>query len=280
MPRKGRNNKEILVVYDRLGSIEEWWELVRVLNRFGAVTKTDLPGFGGMESFYKIKERPTVDRLADYMAAFVKLRFKRKQLIIVGIGFGFVIVTRMLQRYPDVAKKVSLVVSINGYAHKDDFRLNSSQRLFYRVGGWLGSRRIPAPSIQLMGLRSSLLRWYYLYWPTNVALLNEMDEATKQLFLSVKVSSWQRTNLRTHLSTLSESMKLDNCKKPIDIPLWHIPITADNRLDQQLVEQHLKVVYRDYHQNTVDLSKTSMILLDNKAATQLLPTKLRRALAK
>src|ERR1035438_5886380 len=75
MPANQHNSKDILLVYDRLGSLEEWWELVRVLNRFGAVTKTDLPGFGGMESFYKIHERPTVDRLADYLAAFIKLRY-------------------------------------------------------------------------------------------------------------------------------------------------------------------------------------------------------------
>src|SRR5665213_5982 len=97
VPSNNHKGREFLIVHDRLNSLEDWWELVRVLNRFGAVTKTDLPGFGGMQSFYHIKEKPSINRLADYLAAFVKLRYRRKQLTIVGVGFGFVIVTRMLQ---------------------------------------------------------------------------------------------------------------------------------------------------------------------------------------
>jgi pimeloyl-ACP methyl ester carboxylesterase len=279
MPPDSQHYKNILLVYDRLGSIEEWWELVRVLNRFGAVTKADLPGFGGMESFYKIHERPTIDRLADYMAAFIKLRYKRKQITIVGIGFGFVVVTRMLQRYPDVAKKVDLVIDINGYAHKEDFKLNPVARFMYKLGGWLGSQRLPAPSLQLMGLRSFFLKWYYLNWPAYQNILDDMDDEARALYLSLKISSWQHTNLRTHLATLSEIMSLDNCKKPIPIPLWHVPISSENKLDQNLVEQHLRVTYKDFHQVNVKLSEKNTALLDTKSATRLLPAKLRRILA-
>ena len=75
--------------------LERWWGLVQNFNEYGAVTMPDLPGFGGMDSFYTIGRRPTIDAFADYLAAFIKLRYKRKRITIVGISFGFLVATRM-----------------------------------------------------------------------------------------------------------------------------------------------------------------------------------------
>src|SRR3954470_17459407 len=105
-------NREILFVYGLHSSLERWWGLTQVLSRYGNVTMPDLPGFGGMDSFYKIGKKPTLDNMADYLAAFIKLRYKNKKLIIAGMSFGFVIATRLLQRYPELTKKVALLVSI------------------------------------------------------------------------------------------------------------------------------------------------------------------------
>src|SRR3712207_1180020 len=63
--------REILFVYGHHSSLERWWGLIQALNRYGAVTMPDLPGFGGMDSFYKIGKKPTIDNLADYVAAFI-----------------------------------------------------------------------------------------------------------------------------------------------------------------------------------------------------------------
>ena len=88
----------------------------------------DLPGFGGMDSFNSIGRTPTIDEYADYLAAFVKMRYRRKKVTIIGISFGFVVATRMLQRYPELASKVDIVVSIVGFMHKTDFLFKSKQR--------------------------------------------------------------------------------------------------------------------------------------------------------
>jgi pimeloyl-ACP methyl ester carboxylesterase len=103
-------------VYGHHSSLERWWGVVQDLNQYGGVTMPDLPGFGGMQSLYKIGEKPDVDTLADYLAAFVKLRYKRRRVTIAGLSFGFVVATRMLQRYPDLVKKVDLLISVAGFA--------------------------------------------------------------------------------------------------------------------------------------------------------------------
>src|SRR3954467_13947355 len=103
-PSNTNKKREILLVYGHHAALERWWSLVENLVQYGNVTMPDLPGFGGMESFSKINTKPTIDNFADYLAAFVKLRYQRKRVTIYAISYGFVVVTRMLQRYPEIAK--------------------------------------------------------------------------------------------------------------------------------------------------------------------------------
>src|SRR5579884_3670087 len=131
IPGEKSSNREILLIYGHHGMLERWWSLVENLNEYGSVTMPDLPGFGGMDSFYKINRRPDIDAFADYLAAFIKLRFKRKRVAIVAISFGFVVVTRMLQRYPELTGKVDMLVSLVGFMHKDDFVYPPSHRRIY-----------------------------------------------------------------------------------------------------------------------------------------------------
>jgi pimeloyl-ACP methyl ester carboxylesterase len=104
-------------VYGHHSSLERWWGVAKFLNRYAAVTMPDLPGFGGMDSFYKIGKTGSINNLADYLASFIKLRYKRKKVIVVGMSLGFVIATRMLQRCPELIKRVDMLVSFAGFAH-------------------------------------------------------------------------------------------------------------------------------------------------------------------
>jgi len=83
-----------------------------------------------MDSFYKIGRAPTLDAFADYLAAFIKMRYRNRRVTIVGISFGFLVVTRMLQRYPELCKRIDLVVSIVGFMHRDDFTFPPRRRRY------------------------------------------------------------------------------------------------------------------------------------------------------
>ncbi len=142
LPAPPSKKRDILFVYGQHSTLERWWGLIQELNRYGSVTVPDLPGYGGMDSLYKIGKSPTFDELADYLAAFVKLRYKRGRITIVGLSIGFAVVTRMLQRYPDLAKRVDLLVSVVGLAHHDDFVLSKSRQNFMSgVRGFLSVGR-------------------------------------------------------------------------------------------------------------------------------------------
>src|SRR5579864_1785028 len=102
---KKYRRREILLIYGHHAMLERWWSLVQNLEKYGNITMPDMPGFGGMESFAKIGTKPTIDAHADYLAAFIKLRYRQKRLTIYAVSYGFIVVTRMLQRYPELAQK-------------------------------------------------------------------------------------------------------------------------------------------------------------------------------
>ena len=132
-PATAAKKREMLLIYGHHALLERWWGLVENLQEYGNVTMPDLPGFGGMDSFFAIGKAPTIDNYADYLAAFVKMRYRRKRVTVIGISFGFVVITRMLQRYPELTKKVDLVVSMVGFMHRDDFLFPPRRRVDYHI---------------------------------------------------------------------------------------------------------------------------------------------------
>jgi pimeloyl-ACP methyl ester carboxylesterase len=102
MPPPKDKSREILFIYGHHTSLERVFGVAELLNKYGSITIPDLPGFGGMQPFYKIGEKPTLDNMADYLASFVKLRYRNKRFTIAGHSLGFMIVTRMLKKYPEI----------------------------------------------------------------------------------------------------------------------------------------------------------------------------------
>ena len=106
--QNAKYKREMLLIYGHHSSIERMKGFVDILSHYGNITVPDLPGFGGMEPFYKIGEKPTIENYADYLAAFVKLRFKRKKFVLIGMSFSVPIYVRMLQKYPELVKNVDI----------------------------------------------------------------------------------------------------------------------------------------------------------------------------
>lgn len=281
---KGANiNREILVVYGHHALLERWWGLVQNFNAYGNVTMPDLPGFGGMDSFYKIGQKPTIDNLADYLASFIKLRYKRRRIAVVGISFGFVVVTRMLQRYPELVKKVDLVVSAIGFAHSDDFTFSRKRMFAYRAF----TKFIAIPPLPLIFDKLFLNRWTlrYAYTRTHNAR-HKFEEAAAQspaifeAVLETEIKLWRANDLRTHIFTTNEFLHLDNCQKRVNIPVWHIHTKKDYYFDNNVVEQHLSVIFSEYHHAELNLNTHApSVNATKKEAAKFVPPRLRRALA-
>jgi pimeloyl-ACP methyl ester carboxylesterase len=280
MPAPTGKNRETLVIYGHHSMLERWWGLAQNLNEFGAVTMPDMPGFGGMDSFYKIGRRPNIDAYADYLAAFVKLRFRRKRVTIVGISFGFLVVTRMLQRYPELAKKVDVLVAMVGFMHRDDFLFTPRQRNLYRRISRVFATRPVAVFIRYVGLNRPVINTFTKHMPNSKRRFIEVTAEEFDKTVDFDVQIWQANDVRTHWLTTSEFLNIDNCSKRINLPVYHVISSEEHYFDNEVVKQHMLVVFQKYHKHMAkSKAHTPSILGDKKAMRTMVPPGLRRVLS-
>lgn len=281
MPAPPGKKREILLLYGHHSSLERWWGIAQVLNRYGSVTMPDLPGFGGMDSMYTIGQKPSVDALADYLAAFVRLRYRRKRVTIVGMSFGFVIATRMLQRFPELRKKVDLMVSVVGFAHKDDFTFKPVRYWTYWSVATLFRSRLMAGVFRGVCLRPFVLRIVYNH--TGHAKFIGLSPEVAKRMTEVEIWLWHHNDVRTWMYTTLQMLKLDNCKVKVDMPVWHVGTKEDHFFDNNVIEQHMRIIFSDYFGMSLNLpshSHAPTIIADVKDAAPFIPQRLRRRLAR
>lgn len=280
MPNK-KTNREILFIYGHHSTIERWWGLIQVLGDYGTVTVPDLPGFGGMDSFYKIGQKPNLDTMADYLAAFIKMQYKRRRVSIAGLSFGFIVVTRMLQRYPDLVKKVDLLVSVVGFAHKDDFVFTKRRHLGYVLGARALSHRLPSIFFRNVLLHPSLLRAVYAKTHNAKHKFKNVDKKEFKRMMDFEIHLWHRNDARTHMATTVEMLTVNNLKKRVDMPVWHVAVAGEKYFDNSLVEQHYRIIFSDFNLATSKLDNHAPSILATKTqASPLVPKEIRRALSK
>lgn len=278
-PTTGRE-REILVVYDRYSTLERWWGLAQELQRYGTVTMPDLPGFGGMQSFYKMGEKPSLDRLADYLATFIKFRFRHKQLTVIGLGFGFVVVTRMLQRYPQLRKKVVLLISIEGYAHGSALTMARGQRRRRMMVARLFSWRLPALFYRHVMTNPSLLRVAYAANPRALRAPRGADPEIRRQLTNFRIHVLRQCEPRTAMITERERLKLNNCTVQLSRSVWHVSPKVLPYMDVDANLQQLQVAFDELQYLPSKASiKQQIIVPDKQFARPLLPAALRRELA-
>lgn len=281
MPSRSKKRREILLVYGHHASIERMIGFVDELAKYGNVTLPDLPGFGGMESFYKINEKPTLDNLADYLSAFIKLRYKRRRFTILGMSLGFLIVTRMLQKYPDLAKRVDILVSVVGFAHHEDFILPRRVRWPLRTVATVFSNKYPALFMKTFILRAPIIWACYAVVAKKHSKLKDADKKEQQKRINFEIQLWQINDIRTYMDTTITALKADTCNIQVSLPVYHVAVDVDRYFDNHRVEQHLGVIYEKVNViNTDQKTHAPTVVATAKEASAFLPPALKRILSK
>jgi len=280
-PSVSKKKREMLLLYGHHAMLERWWPLVQNLRHYGNVTMPDLPGFGGMEGFDKIGSDINLDNYADYLAAFVKLRYKNKRLTLLGISYGFVIATRMLQRYPDMAKKVDLIVSFAGFMHKEDFLWRTQTRFIYGRVTRLFATRPLAFIIRYGFLNRPVIKGLTRALPRSKHRHLGISPETFEINMDFEVMIWHANDVRTHWLTTSQFFKLDNTKTHIALPVEHIVSKGEHYFNNTVVEQHMRGVFAHYRKfQSASLAHVPHITASTEEVGVMLPAGLKRILAK
>lgn len=282
LPPPPRKKREILFVYGHHTSLERIFGVAEYLNQFGAVTVPDLPGFGGMEPFYKIGEKPTLDNMADYLASFIKARYRNKRFTLAGYSLGFMIITRMLQKYPEIAKKVDLLASVAGFANKDDFIFKRHNFLFFYCGSWFFSHRFPAAFVQHVALRKPFIKLAYKLIEDSHSKFQDADAEERAKRIAFEVFLWQCNDLRTYMSIAVTMFSLDLRGVHIDLPVHHVLVDNDRYFNNVKVEQHMREIYSDFYAYKAKEVKTHSpsVVSTAEEAAPYIPPKLRQLLRK
>ncbi len=253
LPASQGNQRKILFIYGQHSSIERWWGLAQFFNQFGAVTMPDLPGFGGMDSLYKIGQPATIDNLADCLADFVSQEYQGKQVTIFAMSLGFVVVTRMLQRHPELVDRVDYLVSIVGFAHHSDFVFSRRKMLFYKVMSVVFSRRLPAAMFKATLLQPFVLRAVYHRTGNAREKFEAKSGDSFARTMDMEVELWAINDVRTQFKTYREMFWLDNTDRKINLPINHVAVKNDRYFNNSQVEQHMRHIFNDFEMFYADV---------------------------
>lgn len=280
MPAPKNRSREILLLYGHHSSLERMMGFAEVLNKYGAVTMPDLPGFGGMQSFYKIRQKPTLDAYADYIASFVQLRYKRRRVVIVAMSFSVPLVIRMLQKYPELAKKVDFVVSTVGFAHRDDFTFSRLSYWSLRIFAKLGSYRLPALFLSTFVLRKWPITAAYRLVSGSHSKMKDADRRELKKRIEFESHLWKVNDVRTRLSTITMMLKIDVCDQKVALPMYHIAPKHDRYFDNHIVSQHMQIIFDSFESIETNLpAHAPTVIATAKEAAPYVPRRIQRILA-
>jgi pimeloyl-ACP methyl ester carboxylesterase len=274
---KRQFTKEILVVYGNHSSIEDWFPALERLQKYGNVTMPDLPGFGGMQSLFRIGEKPTIDNLADYLASFIKLRYKRKKITILAADSGFIITTRMLQHYPDIARKVQLLIGVNGFSRYDDLNIPKSRRRLIRLIGRLASPVGFSWIIKEILINQTSIRQLHQK-KTDKLLLNQVTSSGFKNSFGDDLRLWRLNDFRTHAFITRSLLSVDNCQTTLDVDTWNY-ILNSHYFKLHNLKQHLRVTYSNI--NIINpKSRKQIDGIDKAMLDDILSAKMKRLLSR
>jgi pimeloyl-ACP methyl ester carboxylesterase len=278
---KKKNSPEILMIYGHHSSLERMYSLVQNISAYGNVTMPDLPGFGGMDSFYTINKLPNLDNMADYLATFIKLNYKKKKFNIVGMSYGFLVVTRMLQKYPDIARQVNIIVSIVGFSHSSDFMLSKKFYNNLLYGSKIAKTSLVSFVIDKIVLRRSFIRYSYNRQAHINVKLKDANQAELAKRINFEIYLWKINDVRTYFYTTEEFLKIDLTGNKVKDELHHISVRNDQYFSLQNVEANLNKIYEKVTVHIANIpNHAPTVISDVKEAGHIIPNTLKPYLKK
>jgi pimeloyl-ACP methyl ester carboxylesterase len=282
MPATDKKHKtnHILAIYGHHSSLERMFSIVENMAEYGNVTMPDLPGFGGMESLFKIGEKPDLDTMADYLATFIKLKMKNKRFTIVGMSYGFLVAARCLQKNPELQKNITGVMSLVGFTCIHDFSISKRRINTYKVITKIFSTP-PGAAIFKLCLSSPIIKTTYRL---QASTHPKMKGATKQELkerLNFEVYLWQCNDARTYMFTTNHFTVADIRGTRINVPLAHISVSNDQYFDNESVKRNLSNIFTgvSFHEAVMPNHAPTVISTKEEAAS-FIPDSARAVLAR
>lgn len=282
IPSKNRNNSKnnILLLYGHHSSIERMFSLASYLSSYGNVKMPDLPGFGGMDSMYIIRKKPDLDSMADYVATYIKLTYKRQPVAICGMSYGFLVVTRMLQKYPELADQVTLLVSLVGFSHYKDFSFRPTTYRALLTLAYIFKHYFPAVFAKYILLSKPMITLAYTLSARSHVKMKDATKLERRSRIRFETYLWRCNDVRTYFSTMYDFLKVDITTVKVNLPLSHVTVNDDQYFNSEKVTMHLRCIYRTVRTYKAKLpNHAPTVISDEREASEMIPNALKRRLS-
>ena len=238
--RKTGKGRTIVFVYGIHGSLERFYGVIHFLARFGTVTAPDLPGFGGMDSYYKIGLKPSLDRFADYLADFIERDLPEGKITLVGLSYGFVVLTRLLERHPQLVPRVDMTISLMGMVEGSDMAMSRASRITAETVMLLARAPITSSVFGYIVSREWMLQ---LMYPNSHPKMKALPPGTRNDFIQFESYLWRCNDLKTWGTCLHELLNLHRPKERIPVTIHNISTKHDHWLNVPRAEAHMNEVF-------------------------------------
>lgn len=269
-----------VLVYGQHASLERLEPLIAVFRQFGDVYAVDNPGFGGMEPSYKIGKYPDLHFQADHLHHFITTCLpQHKRLTIIGISYGFQIVTQLLHDFPELQPRTEHVVNMVGcLSYKElDMPLSYKIPLIYLLAfpgrTWLGSTLF-----KLIARRRVIISVYLLTKPIQVKLRG-ISRKQAVAYADEQASLWIHNDPRTHGAAAWDFVTkndLTQLKLPVDA--LHLSVPGDHIIDSSSVKHSMATVFRSFHSFDIALDNHAPLDLDADDIEAIIPVELAKIL--
>ncbi len=237
--------RTFVLILGQHATIERGRPIVEALQEFGDVYIADNPGFGGMESSYKVGRYPDLTFFGEHVRHFIEnYTDQNRKLTIFGISFGFQVAVEALHHYPELSERVEDVVSFVGFVSHHDFHITFSYSagLIYILANigrtWLGSE-----FLKFVMKERLIVGVYQLTKPIQVKFKHLKSEEAKR-YAKEQAYLWVVNDIRTHGATAWDlARRSDQSAYRLDTPLLHIGVPNDHMFDNKLVVSQLQEMF-------------------------------------
>ena len=284
VPAQKKTKNQILLLYGVHSSLERMYSNAQFHSIFGKVLMPDMPGFGGMDSFYKINRVPNLDSYADYLYTFIKTyKLDREKIRIVAMSFGFLAVTRLLQKHPELTKNIEFVISFVGFGRNSDFSYPILKKRSAKIIIGFGSSRFGSRFIRILVFNKLSLRIMFAIFRIFNPKYKHEDKQKRATATEMELDLWTKNDTRTRFYTyhLLMSFDLTKNKKQIDLAEHNLTTESDQYFDAQRVKKTLKKLYAENieHHANMSLHAPSIIGSEEDVA-KIFPESVQKILAK
>jgi|AntRauTorcE11897_2_1112592.scaffolds.fasta_scaffold26105_2 hypothetical protein len=278
--KSAKNTAQILLLYGHHSSLERMYSTGQYLSRFGTVTILDMPGFGGMDSFYKVGQKPNLDNYANYLTKAIPQIFGSKtQFSTVCMSLSFMMFTRALQLDPQLAKQTKKFIGFVGFLGKSGFRYKPFKHSLFSSLTWLISLPVVTALAKLLLFNKYLLpiwlKLFYLLNPNYKAASKFKQENVQ----AMEKDLWLKNDLRTHFSTVYMMLNARLPVTPVNQSVINIMVEHDQYFDHQKVAKSMEDIFTSYKplKANIDAHAPSVVSLEEEVAN-LMPKSLKKEL--